>query len=215
MESISKIRVLLADDQQMLLTMYQQVLENYKMEIVAKCKTPEEAIEKYKELRPNVLLLDIRFGNGQNGFQVLEEVMKFDPHANVVVISQFDIGPYISRAYKLGAKSFLTKHCDQETLYTAVKMASVGKSYHMQEITDKIMEMMMNPEPDPKSLLSPLDLELFVLLAEGKTNEEISQLKNWKLSFVSTHRQKIQDILKIDRPQQLALLAVRHGLLTP
>lgn len=215
MESTSPITVLLADDQQLLLLMYQQVLEGYKMKIVGRCKTPDDAIQKYKELRPNVVLLDIRFGKEKTGFDALDEIMRFDPQANVVVISQFDIGPYISRAYTLGAKSFLTKDCDPETLYTAVKAASIGKKYHMPAITEKVMDLLTHPDPDPKTLLSEGDFEIFMLLARGKTNEEISQEKGLKLGFVSTHRQKIQEILKIDRPQQFSILAIRHGLLAP
>ena len=215
METVSKIRVLIADDQQLLLTMYEQILDGYNMHVVGKCKTPKEAVEKYRELHPNVLLLDIRFGNGYTGFDALEEILSFDKHANVVVISQFDHGPYIQRALNLGAKSFLTKDCDPEMLYTAVKAVSVGEKFLIPAIKEKIVDLFTNPEPDPKTVLSAEDFELFMLLAEGKTNEEISEMKKWTLSFVSTHRQKILHALKIERPQHISRLAIRHGYMAP
>lgn len=215
MGNTSPITVLIADDQQLLLLMYKQVLESYGMKIVGQAKSPQETINLYRELKPHVLLLDIRFGMDGNGFDALTEIMKLDPFANVVVISQFDQGPYISRAYSLGAKSFLNKDCDPETLYSAVKAASLGQKFHMKVITDKVMDLLVNPDPDPKQMLSETDFQIFMYLAEGLRNDEIAAKLEVQNNYVSQHRQKIQEILKIDRPQQFSLLAIRHGLLTP
>ncbi|MEB0032967.1 response regulator transcription factor [Undibacterium sp. RTI2.1] len=215
MESSAQINVLLADDQQLLLLMYKQVLEGFGMNIVGMCKSPADVEDLYKKLRPHVVLLDIRFGGDKTGFDAMQAILEFDERANIVVISQFDLGPYISRAYALGARSFLTKDCEPETLCTAVKMASIGKRYHMPAITEKVMDLLTNPDPDPKAVLSQSDFEIFMLLAEGKTNAEIASEKGLQIGFVSTHRQKIQDLLKIDRPQQFSRLAIRHGLLDP
>ncbi|MBC3871460.1 response regulator [Undibacterium oligocarboniphilum] len=214
MEShLKPVTVLLADDQQLLLETYARVLTEFGMQIVGYCKTPEEAVLKYKELRPNVLLLDIRFRQEKSGFDALKEIMEFDPYANILVISQHDEAPFIKRAYQYGAKSFLDKNCEAETLATAVKAVSLGQKYHVPGVTAKVMDLLTNQDPDPFALLSEIDMKIFKLLAAGKTNQEISKELGLKIGFVSTHRRSIEEKLHIDRPQQISILAMRYGLL--
>lgn len=207
------IRVMLGDDQQLLLSMYRKVLESHGIEVIAECKSTEDVVQTYKEMKPDVVLLDIRFGTTKTGFDAMSEIYAFDPSANIVVISQFDHTPYITKAYKLGAKSFLTKNCDENSIIQAITMASKGQSWHMPFITDKIMQSLTSTDVDPSSVLSEEDFKIFMYLAEGKRNSEIAELIDHPLNYVSNHRQKIQSILKIDREQQFTLLAIRCGLM--
>ena len=206
-----QIDVLIADDQQLLLSMFKQVLTYGGMNVVGECTSVESVIETYKTLKPNVLLLDIRFGTELNGFNAMTSILKFDPLANIVIISQFDYAPYISRAYTLGAKAFLTKHCDERTLLDAITKASKGLKYYMEAIVEKIVDHSLNAQPDPKVALSKEDFDIFVKIAEGKTNAEVASEMNMHVNVVSSHRTKMHDILKIDRPQQFTMLAIRYG----
>lgn len=207
-----EITVLIADDQPLLLHMFRQVITSGGMNVVGECTTVESVIDTYKTLKPNVLLLDIRFGDGElNGFNAMTSILKADPLANIVIISQFDYAPYISRAYTLGAKAFLTKHCDETTLLAAIKKASKGLKYYMEAIVEKIVDHTLNAQPDPKVALSNEDFEIFLKIAEGKKNEEVAAELKLHVNVVSSRRTKMHDILKIDRPQQFTMLAIRYG----
>lgn len=210
-ESKKQINVLIADDQQLLLSMFKQVITSGGMNVVGECTTVESVIETYKSLKPNVLLLDIRFGTELNGFNAMTAILNYDPLANIVIISQFDYAPYISRAYTLGAKAFLTKHCDESTLLEAITKASKGLKYYMEAIVEKIVDHSLNAQPDPKVALSKEDFEIFLKIAEGKKNEEVATELNMHVNVVSSRRTKMHDILKIDRPQQFTMLAIRYG----
>lgn len=211
----SPITVLLADDQQLLLLMYRQVLQEYGVKVVAECKTPSSAIEKYKELKPNVVLLDIRFGVEATGFDVIKAIIEHDRNAKIIIISQFNLAPYIKKAYSLGAKSFLTKDCDRETLFNAVRDVSMGEEFHMSSVLETVKEMTEHSDAHPKIVLDSESFDIFMLIAEGKTNQEIASYNNVVMDRVIYCREKIQNILKIDRPQQYCKLAIRHGLMVP
>jgi len=211
----SLIRVLLADDQQMLLAMYRSNLQEG-FDIVGECKTAEDLITKYKEMpiKPNVILTDIRFGVGSNGFDAIEQILKYDPLANFVVMSQFDKPAYIHKAFKLGAKSFVSKDCEPEILVEAVKTASLGHKYVPQAISLKLVDYISTPQDsDPTTALNPEQLKIFMLIAEGKTNSEVAEILKVKPNTISIERQKIGAILKIDRPQDFTLLAVKSELI--
>lgn len=213
MDNPSLIRVLLSDDQQLLLKMYRAFLSGEGFEIAGECKTPEETVESYKRLLPQVVLIDIRYGTIQTGFDAIKQIMSFDSKANVVVISQYDVSSYIALAYKLGVKAFLSKNCLPETVQLAIKAASRGEIYHSPEITKKVMEHLSQPEPDPTVLLNAKDLDIFLKIAEGMTNAEIAAETGYTISFVVTHRLKIQETLGIDKAVQYSRLAIRLGLI--
>lgn len=210
-ETEKPINVLIADDQQLLLAMFKQVLTSGGMNVVGECMSVESVIEMYKSLKPDVLLLDIRFGTELNGFNAMTSILNFDPLANICIISQFDYAPYISRAYALGAKAFLTKHCDETTLLDAIKKANKGLRYYMPSLVDKIVDNSLNAQPDPKVALSREDFEIFLKIAEGKKNTEVATDLGMHVNVVSSHRTKIERILNIDRPQQFTMLAIRFG----
>lgn len=210
-ETEKPINVLIADDQQLLLAMFKQVLTSGGMNVVGECMSVESVIEMYKSLKPDVLLLDIRFGTELNGFNAMTSILNFDPLANICIISQFDYAPYISRAYALGAKAFLTKHCDETTLLDAIKKANKGLRYYMPSLVDKIVDNSLNAQPDPKVALSKEDFEIFLKIAEGKKNTEVATDLGMHVNVVSSHRTKIERILNIDRPQQFTMLAIRFG----
>lgn len=210
-ETEKPINVLIADDQQLLLAMFKQVLTSGGMNVVGECMSVESVIEMYKTLKPDVLLLDIRFGTELNGFNAMTSILNFDPLANICIISQFDYAPYISRAYALGAKAFLTKHCDETTLLDAIKKANKGLRYYMPSLVDKIVDNSLNAQPDPKVALSKEDFEIFLKIAEGKKNTEVATDLSMHVNVVSSHRTKIERILNIDRPQQFTMLAIRFG----
>jgi len=214
--SLPAITLVTADDQHMLLALYQYYAEEHGMTVIEECKTPEQAIESYSKHQPQVILLDIRFGTDMSGFDIAREILKKHPNANIVFISQYDQASYIGEAYRVGAKAFLTKNCDADTFKKAIQAASKGEKFFMPELLEKAVQLVTNPEMNPKLVLQEKNLfEVFILLAEGLTNEEIAEKLGVDKRTVSLNRQKIQDRLNISRLQEYTRMAIAHGLMEP
>lgn len=210
------ITLITADDQQMLLTLYQFLADELDMKILEECKSPETAIEAYSRHKPQVLLLDIRFDSEKSGFDVAREVIKKHSGANIVFISQYVQPSYIAEAYQIGAKAFLTKNCDPETFKSAVQAASEGKKFYMPELADKAVQFVTNGEINPRLLLQEKNqFEIFILIAKGASNQEAADELKIDIRTVSLHRQKIQEKLKISRVQEFTMMAIEHGLIMP
>lgn len=210
------ITLVTADDQQMLLTLYKFLADELDMQILEECKSPESAVEAYSKHRPQVILLDIRFGGEISGFDVAREIIKKHADANVVFISQYVQASYIAEAYQIGAKAFLTKNCDPETFRVAVQAASEGRKYFMPELNEHAVQWVISSEINPRLLLQEKNqLEIFVLIAKGSSNQEAADKLGIDIRTVSLHRQKIQEKLKISRVQEYTRMAIAHGLLMP
>lgn len=210
------ITLITADDQQMLLTLYRFLADELDMKILEECKTPEAAIEAYAKHRPQVILLDIRFGGEKSGFDVARDIIKKHPDANIVFISQYVQASYIGEAYQIGAKAFLTKNCDPETFKVAVQAASQGQKYFMPELKEHAVQWVISSEINPRLLLQEKNqFEIFMLIAKGSSNQEAATELQIDIRTVSMHRQKIQDKLKISRVQEYTKMAIAHGLIMP
>lgn len=183
-------------------------------EVVAEAKNTQDCYETYIKVKPNVLLLDIRFDEAYSGFDVARKLLKVDQTTNIVFISQFDQGSYVAEAYKLGGMAFISKNCDIEVFEQAIRDASVGKKYYMVGMMERVMDALNSDEVNPKEL-DELDFKIFMLLADGKKNSEVGEILGIDPRTVSVHRQQIQAKLKIDRLPQFTKLAIKYGLLRP
>ena len=122
------IRVMLADDHPIVMTGFAMSLAGQGMDVVGQAKTPDEAVTMYADHRPDVAVLDIRFGTGMTGLDAAETILKADPKAKVVFLSQFDQDSLIKETYRLGAHAFVTKDCDPADLGDAVRHAEPGQA---------------------------------------------------------------------------------------
>ena len=109
MTTDSKIRVLLADDHPIVMKGFAMSLEAEGMLVLAQVKSPQEAVEQFAALKPDVLVMDIRFGAELTGLDAAKQILHNTPHANIVFLSQFDQDPLIKETYRIGARAFVTK----------------------------------------------------------------------------------------------------------
>src|SRR5207244_264193 len=103
----------------LIMTGFGMALADHGVEVVGQAVTPEEAVEKYHALVPDVLVLDIRFGTMLTGFDAAKDVLGKYPQANIVFLSQFDQDTLIKESYRLGGRAFVTKGCKPEQLAVA------------------------------------------------------------------------------------------------
>ena len=206
MKSSSPIRVLIVDDHfatRLGLTL--PINSEPDMTVVAEASTGAKAIELYRELRPDVLLLDYRLPD-QTGVDVLEAIRGEFPTARVVILTMFDGEEDIHRAVEAGAKGYVTKSAECEDVLTAIRDVAAGGTYFSADVKQKLKER------GQRKPLTPRELEILRLLVKGHSTKEIVDLL--KLSM-GTIRLDISMILEklgaFDRTRAVAI-AIERGI---
>jgi two-component system invasion response regulator UvrY len=212
---MEKIRVLLADDHPLIVAGFGMALAGHHIEFVGEAFTPDEVIRNYKELRPDVLVLDIRFGDSMSGLQAAKEVLRAFPEAKIVFLSQFDQDNMIKESYRLGGRAFITKDCTADCLASAIHAVHRGDVYFLPEVAERLAQLAIRGDMSPQSLLEPREIEIFTLMAQGLTYQEIAERLSLSSKTIATSSQGIKEKLGIHRAADVTLLAVKHGLIQP
>lgn len=211
----SSIRVLLADDHPLVMMGFAMALADFGIEVVAQALTPDVAIQKYATFLPDVLVLDIRFGEKLCGLDVAKNVLKGFPDAKIVFLSQFDQEGLIKESYRLGGRAFVTKNCDQEILAAAIKRVHEGGIYFLPDVAERLASLSIQGDASPQSKLDARELEIFVLMANGSTNAEIAEKLGVSTKTISNSSQAIKEKLGVHRSADITKLAVKHSLVEP
>jgi DNA-binding NarL/FixJ family response regulator len=209
------IRVMLADDHPIVMAGFAMSLSEQGMEVVGQATRPAEAVAMYGQVKPDVAVLDIRFGTELTGLDAAQQILKAAPGAKIVFLSQFDQDSLIKETYRLGAHAFVTKDCDPAVLATAVRQAYEGKLYFLPQIAERLASLAVRGDVSPQSQLDERGLEIFKLMAEGLTNAEIAERLNLSTKTISNISQSIKEKLGVDRQAYITKLAVKHGLIQP
>jgi DNA-binding NarL/FixJ family response regulator len=162
-------------------------------------------------LSPDILVLDIKFGSHLSGLDAARNVLTQFPDAKIVFLSQFDQDQFIKKAYKLGARAFITKTCTAKELANALKKVYEGDIYFLPQVAERLAALTIS-DPSPQSLLDSREVEIFTMMAEGLTNVEIAEKMGISAKTVSNVSQSIKEKLGIHRQADITLLAVKHGL---
>ena len=214
-EQQQPIRVMLADDHPIVMTGFAMSLAAQGMEVTGQAKTPSEAVAMYAEQKPDVAVLDIRFGTELTGMDAAQNILKADPQAKIVFLSQFDQDSLIKETYRLGAHAFVTKDCDPADLAEAVRQAYAGKLYFPPQIAERLASIAVRGDVSPQSQLDERSLEIFKLMAEGLTNNEIAERLNLSSKTISNISQSVKEKLGVHRQAYITKLAVKYGLIEP
>jgi DNA-binding NarL/FixJ family response regulator len=208
------IRVLVADDQELVRTGLRMILDAQPgIQVVGEARNGREAVTLARQLRPDVCLFDIRMPelNGLEATRVLAGPAVEDPLA-VVVITTFDLDEYVHGALKAGARGFLLKDAGPELLTQAVHAAANGEALIAPSVTVRLLAAFADlrtsePLRQPIEPLTAREEEVIVTVARGLTNAEISSELHISLSTVKTHLASLMNKLGARNRVEIAMWA--------
>ncbi|MEU8103227.1 response regulator transcription factor [Nonomuraea muscovyensis] len=213
------IRVLVADDQELVRTGFQMILDAQPdMEVVAAVADGAEAVAKARRLRPDVCLLDIRMPklDGLEVTRVLAGPGVENP-LRVVIVTTFDLDEYVYGALRAGATGFLLKDSGPTLLIEAVKAAAGGEALVSPSVTVRLLQHLAKPRRVSGPANDPLtdrELDVVRLVARGRTNQEVAAELFVSLSTVKTHLGSIQAKLGVRNRVEIAAWAWESGVVS-
>jgi DNA-binding NarL/FixJ family response regulator len=195
---IKKIKVLLVDDHPVVRKGLHSCLANRdNLKIVGEASNGTEALQKVKELDPDVVLMDINMP-GMDGLEVTETLRKDSPRTRVLVLSVHDTREYVMRIVKAGARGYVLKDTPPEELVQAIETVNAGEAYFSPSVARIALNQYVaeSDSNSPLTRLSEREREVLVQIAEGKSNKEIASQLNIGVRTVETHRERIAVDLK-------------------
>jgi DNA-binding NarL/FixJ family response regulator len=211
------IRVLLADDQKLVRGGFRMILSaEVEIEVVGEAADGEEAIALARELRPDVVLMDVRMPN-IDGIEATRRIVNgADGTPRVLVLTTFDLDEYVYEALRAGASGFLLKDAPEEQLVAGIRIVADGGSLFAPAVTRRLIERFAGaaPKEPPPALaeLTPRELEVLRLLARGLSNAEIASELVLSEHTAKTHVAHILGKLDLRDRVQAVVLAYNSGI---
>ena len=210
------VRVLVADDQAMVRAGFRMLLSREQdIEVVAEAGTGREAVDKAARFRPTVVLMDIRMPE-LDGLEATRRILAADPTARILILTTFDLDEYVYEALRAGASGFVLKDDPPEQLLAAVRTVAGGEALLSPAITKRVIKEFtriphraLPPELDD---LTERELQVFRLIASGRSNAEIGQELYISDTTVKTHITHILQKLNLRDRVQAVVLAYQTGL---
>ena len=211
---MKSIRTLIADDHALVRAGIRALVEKIKgVSVVGEAGKGSEALALIKELKPDLVLLDITMPDG-TGFDVLHQLAKQHSGIRVIVLTVHEAGEYAMRAMREGAAGFLPKSAASTELEQAIHAVMRGEVYMSQETSTKTLleQDKGRQKRDLLAHLSPRQREVLRLIAEGRTTKQIGQILDISVKTVETHRSQLMDRLGIHDVAGLVRYAITVGL---
>jgi DNA-binding NarL/FixJ family response regulator len=215
---VAKLRLLIADDQPLMRAGFRAVLEaTGEMEVVAEAADGIEAIAAAREVRPDVILMDIRMPE-LDGIEAIKRL----PNHRVLVLTTFGLDEYIVEALRAGASGFITKDVPAAELVHAVRVVAAGDALLTPAVTRQLLDRVARRLPAPVSRgpgsledLTEREREVLELLARGMSNAEIAEALVVGEATVKTHVSNVLTKLGLRDRVQAVVLAYEIGLVQP
>jgi len=218
---VTSIRVLLVDDDDLMRAGLRSVLSSDEtIEVVGEAGDGRAAIERVRELRPDVVLMDVRMPN-LDGIAATREALAARAETKVVILTTFEEDDYIFGALSAGASGFLLKRSSPKALIGALHSVATGDSLLSPSVTRRVIERMAKqPAPETSSSerleeLTPREREVLELVARGLSNSEIASALVIEESTVKTHVKRILMKLRLRDRVQAVIFAYESGLTRP
>ena len=206
------IRVLLTDDHEVVRAGYTRLLESTSdIDVIAEASSGEEACTNYFECRPDVLIMDLNMP-GMGGLEACRRIIARDPEANILVFSVHENEVMLQRALDAGTKGYISKRSASRVMIQAVRKVAAGDVYVGEEMVSHLVAQRKSEEGGQLKDLTAREFEVFRLLADSKSVNEIAGILNISPKTVGHHMTHIKEKLGISNIAELTHLAIRLGI---
>jgi two-component system, NarL family, response regulator LiaR len=181
------------------------------LEVIGEARSGEEALEILETVQAEVVVMDIGLP-GIDGIEACRRLKQIQPNVRVVMLTAHQLEAQVLAALASGAEAYCLKSTDPAGLILAIRAAVLGSAYLDPQIAHVVLGRITVPNPEG-SVLSPRELEVLRLIADGLGNKQIADRLEISLSTVKTHIEDILTRLKVSDRTQAAVKALRQGLL--
>ena len=212
---MNKISILLVDDHKLIRESWSFILNSdSRFEVIAATSSGEEAIEMAKNLRPDIVLMDVNM-TPVNGFEATKLVRKVSPGSKIIGITMHSMPAYAKKMFQIGAMGYVTKNSSKDEMITAIIEVYNGKKYICEEVKNILAQQELEEdsslEPDMNAL-SRRELEIVKFIREGSSSKEIAANLDISLKTVEVHRYNILKKLSLKNTASLVNFVNRQGL---
>ncbi|MGA3087791.1 MAG: response regulator transcription factor [Terriglobales bacterium] len=215
-----KLRILLADDHEIVRRGLCALLQKHDgWEVCGEASDGRQAIEMAKQLKPDVVILDIGMPN-LNGLDATRQLLQHDPHFKIIVLTITDADQVIREALDAGARGFVLKSDAARDLVSAVEALQSKRMFFTPRVNDLVLRGFLDrghaiSRNEPPSLpeLTAREREVTQLLAEGKSSKEVASFLNLSTKTVETHRSNIMRKLSLHSIRDLVVYAIKNNII--
>jgi len=205
---MNKYKILIADDHAMIRDGVKLLLTKDKdLKVVGEATNGNEAVQKYSELKPDLLILDISMPD-INGMEAAQQILKNDSQARIIILSMFDDEDYISRCMEYGVKGYVVKNETSEELAYAVRTVLKGQSYFSSQVQNVIFkkyttQVTKKKQKEPEVKLTTREIEIVKLISTGLTSQQIAEKLFISPRTVETHRANLMKKVNVKNAIEL------------
>jgi DNA-binding NarL/FixJ family response regulator len=210
--------VLLVDDHKIMRDGIRAILgRGEEFRVTGEAENGSDAVQFVKRNRPDVVLMDIGLP-GLNGVETTAEILRYHPECKVVILSMYDDENSVVSAIRSGARAFILKKASDSDLLEAMRMVARGGAYLSPQVSDRLLSRIQKGDLEsrrPQSaleMLSPRELQVLRLVAEGKTSKEIAVVLDLREQTVRSYRKTMMKKLGLNNVAGLTQLALSTGL---
>jgi DNA-binding NarL/FixJ family response regulator len=210
--------VLLVDDHKIMRDGIKAILtRTNEFRVVGEAENGTDAVQFVKKCRPQLVLMDIGLP-GLNGVETTAEILRHNPECKVVILSMFDDENSVVSAVRSGARAFILKKASDNDLLEALRMVAAGGMYLSPQVSDRLLTRIQKGDLESRQMpavlesLSPREVQVLRLVADGKTSKEIAVLLDLREQTVRSYRKTMMKKLGVNNVAGLTHLALSTGL---
>ncbi|EPJ88202.1 chemotaxis protein CheY [Pseudomonas syringae] len=208
------IKVLVVDDHDLVRTGITRMLADIDgLQVVGQADSGEESLKKARELKPDVVLMDVKMP-GIGGLEATRKMLRSHPEIKVVAVTVCEDDPFPTRLLQAGAAGYMTKGAGLAEMVQAIRLVFAGQRYISPQIAQQLAIKSFQPQVNnsPFDLLSEREIQIALMIVGCQKVQVISDKLCLSPKTVNTYRYRIFEKLSISSDVELALLAVRHGM---
>ena len=212
---MKKISVILADDHAVVRMGFRLLLQDTKdITVDGEAESGEEVLKLLNTLTADVIVMDLSMP-GIGGLETISRIVGKNKSPKILILSAHEDAIHPKRSLKAGANGYLSKRGAAEELIKAIRQIHSGNMYIEASIAQKVAMSQMGGETSPVEVLSEREFDVFMALANGKTVNQIAETLHLSPRTVGTHLYNIKQKLNASNQTELALIAIKSGLINP